>query len=231
MLRTAAAAGTRTIVATPHVSSSYPETRAVAVRSGVRALQAEADTAGIDVRLVAGAELELMHLGFVADSELAEWRLGDSPYALTELPFSATAQFAETLLDLHDRVRPAVLAHPERCRAFHQDAELLGRLVDAGLLVQVTAASLVGSYGTIVQRCAWTMLEQGLVHVIASDAHDAIRRPPLLREPLEAVGLVEHLCHDGLAAILAGERPDPAPPVAPPRAVRRKWMLANLRGR
>ena len=41
----------------------------------------------------------------------------------------------------------------------------------------------------------------------------------------------EQLSHDSPAAILAGERPDPARPVTPPRSLRRKWMLANLRAR
>ena len=76
------------------------------------------------------------------------------------------------------------------------------------------------------------MLEQGLVHVVASDAHDAVRRPPLLREPLEEAGLgelVAHLCEAAPAAILAGERPAPAPPVAVPRSVRRRRRSIGLR--
>ena len=78
------------------------------------------------------------------------------------------------------------------------------------------------------------MLEQGLVHVVASDAHDAVRRPPLLREPLEEAGLgdlISTLCESGPAAILAGERPEPAAPVPVPRAVRRKRRSIGLRRR
>ncbi len=222
------------MVATPHVSAEYPRTCAETVGAGVRALQAEADAAGIDVRLVAGAELELMHREMLPDDELPGLRLGDGPYTLVELPFTATAQFAEMLLTLYGDVQPAVLAHPERCRAFHDDPELLGRLVGQGMLVQVTAASITGGFGSTVQRTAWGMLEQGLVHVVASDAHDAVERPPLMREPLEAAGLgglIATLCEDGPAAILAGERPAPAPPVDPPRSVRRGRLRAGLRRR
>jgi protein-tyrosine phosphatase len=234
MLRRAAAAGTRTMVATPHVSAAYPRTRAGGVESAVRALQVEADAAGIDVRLRAGAELALVHREMLHANELPGLRLGDSPYTLVELPFTATVQFAEMLLAMHSDVQPAVLAHPERCRAFHEDPELLGRLVDQGMLVQVTAASIGGGYGPPVQRSAWGMLEQGLVHVVASDSHDAVRRPPLMREPLEEMGLgglIATLCQDGPAAILAGERPAPAPPVSPPRSVRLHWRRAGLHRR
>jgi protein-tyrosine phosphatase len=234
LLRAAAAGGTRTMVATPHVSGSYPRNRAEGVAAGVRALQAEADAAAIDIRLVAGAELELLHREMLHDDEMPGLRLGDGPYTLVELPFTAVPQFAEALLKLHGDVHPAILAHPERCMAFHQDPDLIARLVGRGMLVQVTAASIAGSYGPIVQRSAWSMFEQGLVHVVASDAHDAVRRPPSLHEPLEHAGmgeLVATLCEDGPAAILAGERPAPAPPIKPSRAARRGRMRVKLRGR
>jgi protein-tyrosine phosphatase len=130
---------------------------------------------------------------------------------------------------MHHDVQPALLAHPERCRAFHEDPDLLGRLVGQGMLAQVTAASAAGSYGSAVQPCAWTRL----VHVIASDAHDAIGRPPLLREPLEAVRLdriiIATLCEQNPAAILVGERPIPAAPVTPPRSIRRRRLRAGVR--
>ena len=219
------------IVATPHVSTSYPATRAEGIAAALQTLQLEADAAGIDVRLVSGAEIALVHCETLPGNDLAELCLGASPYKLVELPFTATPQFTELLLALHN-VHPAVLAHPERCRAFHDDDELLGRLVEQGMLAQVTAGSIAGSYGSTVQRCAWRMLEQGLVHVVASDAHDAVRRPPLLREPLEEAGLgelVAHLCEAAPAAILAGERPAPAPPVAVPRSVRRRRRSIGLR--
>jgi protein-tyrosine phosphatase len=232
MLRRAASAGTRTMVATPHVSARYPGTCAEGVRAGVVALQAQADAAQIDVRLLAGAELELMHRETMPADELPGLRLGESPFTLVELPFTSTARFAEILFGTYADVRPVLLAHPERCRAFHEDPDLLARLVGQGVLVQVTAASVAGGYGGIVQRCAWSMLERGLVHVIASDGHDATRRPPLLREPLEQAGLgwlVERLCEDAPAAILAGQRPDPAPPVARSAPTSRRGLRDRLR--
>lgn len=233
LLRCAAAAGTRTMVATPHVSAGYPSTTAAGVAAGVEALQSRADAAKVDVQLVAGAEVEVLHREMLKADEMPGLRLGESPFTLVELPFGADARFAQMLLAMHADLLPAVLAHPERCRAFHDDAELLARLVDEGLLVQITAASIAGAYGSTVQRTAWQMLEQGLVHVVASDAHDANRRPPALRQPLEDAGLgplVVALCEDNPAAILAGERPDPVRCVAPRRS-RRERVRSALRRR
>lgn len=234
MLRCAAAAGTRTMVATPHVSATYSRTTGDAVAAAVRELQARADAEEIGVRVLAGAEVEVMHREMLDAEQLPGLRLGDGPYTLVELPFSAEAPFCEMLLAMHGDLLPGVLAHPERCSAFHKDPDLLGRLVDQGMLVQVTAASIAGSYGSTVQRSAWSMLEQGLVHVVASDAHDAVRRPPPLREPLEEAGLgalVTTLCADNPAAILSGERPAPAPPATPPRSLRRGRLRTGLRRR
>ena len=49
-----------------------------------------------------------------------------------------------------------------------------------GCVLQVTARSLSGHVGPIEQRCAWDLLGAGMVHAIASDAHDALHRPPRL---------------------------------------------------
>ena len=236
LLRSAASADIDTIVATPHVSEAYPDTVRCNVAGRVAALQEAADAAGIDICLLAGAEIELLHRDQSGKDNLAELRLGDGPYTLVELPFSADSRFAEMLLGMHGGLRPVVIAHPERCRAFHDDRELLGRLVADGMLAQVTAASIAGSYGSVVKATAWSMLEQGLVHVIASDAH---RRPPLLREPLLEAGLgakmiailCEDGCEDGPAAILAGESPPPAPPVTSPRARRLRRLRSRWRTR
>lgn len=222
------------MVATPHVSSAYPLTRAEDVTAAVQTLEARAVAAQIRVRLVAGAEIEVMHSETLQTDDLPGLRLGGGPFSLIELPFTSDSRFAEMLLGLHGDLLPAVLAHPERCRAFHEDSELLPRLVEQGLLVQITAASFTGAYGSTVQRAAWDMLKQGLVHVAASDAHDAERRAPLLREPLESAGLgalVETLCQDNPAAILRGEWPAPVPGTAVPRAPRTRRLRRGLRRR
>lgn len=235
LLSRAARGGISTMVATPHVSDAYPDTVARDVPACATALEAAADAAGIDIRVLAGAEVELLHREGLTKDDLVQLRLGTGPFTLVELPFSADARFAEMLLGMHGDLRPVVIAHPERCRAFHDDRELLGRLVDDGMLAQVTAASIAGSYGSIVKATAWSMLEQGLVHVIASDAHDATRRPPLLREPLLEAGLgaemIAILCEDGPAAILAGEAPPPAPPVTSPRSRRLRRLRSLSRTR
>jgi len=136
MLRRAHGAGIRTIVATPHISPRYPDNRAGNIGSAVVAPQTEAAAASVDIRILPGAELDLTHREALHEEELPGLRLGSGPYTLVELPFTAIARFAEMLLGMHHDVQPALLAHAERCYAFHEDPDLLARLVAAGILVQ-----------------------------------------------------------------------------------------------
>ncbi len=84
-----------------------------------------------------------------------------------------------------------VLAHPERCPALHREPRIVESLVRGGVLTSITAGSLVGRFGGEVRRFARHLLEQGLVHNVASDAHDATRRPPGMAAELEEAGFAK----------------------------------------
>ncbi len=108
-----------------------------------------------------------------------------------------------------------MLAHPERCPAFQRDPPALERLVRAGLLTSVTAGSLGGRFGNEARRLALALAREGLLHNVASDAHDAVNRTPELAAELERAGLAPlapWLTEAVPAAILA-EWGDPTAPV------------------
>jgi hypothetical protein len=77
-----------------------------------------------------------------------------------------------------ERGHGVLLAHPERCPAFHRDPRMLGSLVRAGMLTSITAGPLVGRFGGEVRRFALELAQSGMVHNVASDAHDGVKRPP-----------------------------------------------------
>jgi protein-tyrosine phosphatase len=56
-----------------------------------------------------------------------------------------------------------------------------------GCLIQVTANSLTGYWGAQSQHMAELLLKKNAIHVIASDAHDTVRRPPLLSQAFDRV--------------------------------------------
>jgi protein-tyrosine phosphatase len=229
LARAAAADGTRTIVATPHVSWDYPATTAAVIADGVTAVNGALRDAGVPVTVVPGAEVALTRAADLTDDELIALRLGGGPWLLVEPPFSPGAAGLDLALHaLAARGHRIVLAHPERCPGFLRDRELLARMVRDGMLCSVTAGSLTGRFGRTVQRFAHTILREGLVHDIASDAHDSgVRRPPLLAGEVRAAGFgdqADWLCRDVPEAILAGRRLPPAPPPPRPRGVLQRLL-------
>ena len=223
MARAAVADGATTLVATPHVAWDVPNDSAI-IEAGVEALQRELDDAGIELTIRTGAEVTVTRAYELDDGELRRLHLGRGGWLLLECPLSMAAPgFDAAAYAIADRGHRIVLAHPERSPTLHRDPELLRRMVDAGMLTSITAGALLGRFGSTVKRFAVWMIEQDLVHNVASDAHDAQRRPPGLREALaeaesDLPGLSERaewLTLSVPAAMLAGnpipEAPGPVP--------------------
>lgn len=221
LARAAAAAGTRVLAATSHVSHMFPTDPAL-FPGRLAAVREALEDAGVPLDVVAGGELAPSRLAGLDDAALRALSLGGGPYLLVECPFSpVAAELEPRVSELQGAGWRVLLAHPERSAALHRAPDRLARLVAAGALVQVTAGSLVGQFGETARRYALDLLREELVHVLASDAHDAIDRPPGLtaglaraeRELGRLDGLAEWLTEGVPAAILAGD-PLPARPGA-----------------
>jgi protein-tyrosine phosphatase len=225
----AAQSGTHTIVATPHVREDYPFSPE-SIPDRVAALNAELERAGIDVEVLPGAELAISRAPELGDAALRSLRLGSGDHVLVETPYVEVGELLENeLFDLQLRGVAPILAHPERSPSFLGDIDRLAALVDKGVLCSVTAASLAGRFGRTVRRFSVELMRAGLVHDVASDAHDLRKRTPDLREGLASVeddvpgalAQAHWYTEDAPRAILAGE-PLPARPEPPrPRGLKR----------
>ena len=238
MARAALAAGTRTIVATPHVSWTYRNTPAT-IGARVTELRTELAREGVALEVLAGAEIEAGYLREVDEDSLDALRLGDGDAVLLECPLSMSAMPIDAMvLGLHRRGLRAVLAHPERSPTIRSQPGRLEDLVRAGVLTQITTGSLLGQFGREARRFSLWMFEEGLVHNVASDAHDIARRPPKLREALVAAAAsalpaladnIDWLAQDVPRAILDGAPLPPAPAPSTRRGPLRR--LAERMGR
>ncbi|MBO9532876.1 MAG: hypothetical protein J7513_07885 [Solirubrobacteraceae bacterium] len=209
------AAGVHTVVCTPHASHGYPRNTGEAITGWTQSLAGDLAAAGIPLELRPGAEVALARAIELDDPELQALHLGDSGWLLLEPPLATDVPRLGSLVHtLQARGHKILLAHPERCAAFHNDPPLLAELVQHGARVQVTASALAGDFGRTVSRLAKAMVDADLVHVVSSDAHDARRRPPGLAAPLKAAGfawLTEWACEQVPSALLAGEELPPRP--------------------
>jgi protein-tyrosine phosphatase len=209
LARTALADGITTIAATPHVRADYPTT-AAQMEAGVEAVRAALAESSVGVEIVRGGEIALDALPTLSREDLARFTLGASGrYLLLEFPYGGWP------LDLEQRIFELVasgltpmLAHPERSRDVQNDPQRLARAVSGGALVQVTAAAIDGRLGRNPKAAAARLLELGLVHTVASDAHTPDIRAVGLSHARQAIsddGIATWLVEDAPAAILAGD--------------------------
>jgi len=227
MVEAAIAAGTSTIVATPHVSWEYANDAATIARL-TGELNASIAARRLDLEIRPGAEVALTRAAQMSPGELQDLRLGGGPYLLVECPFTPTATGFDTLLlDLQRQGHRILLAHPERCPAFQRDPAMLSSLVRSGMLTSITAGALVGRFGAPVRSFTRDLAREGLVHNVASDAHDHIRRPPSIAAELQHAGLgplSDWLTGEVPAAILDGADIPPQPrTAAATRPAKQAW--------
>ncbi len=234
LARAAAGTGTRTIVATPHIDRRWGVEPAD-VPAAVDRVRAALQDAHVELEVRPGGEVDVARLAELTPDELDSVRLGGGPYVLLESPHATSrgAGFHTAVAQLCRRGERILLAHPERCPIFHRRPGDLADLVRAGALCSITSSALLGRFGGTVREFALRMLRDGLVHNVASDAHEAQRRGPELLAGLQAAerelpGLLRQadwLTRDVPAAVLSG---GPLPP-RPPLPSRRRRLRRPLR--
>ena len=223
LARAAVAAGTRTIVATPHVSWDYPSNTAAVIADGVARLRLALGEAGIPLQVETGAEVAMTRAAELPEEELLALRLGGpgGTHLLVECPLSPTITGFDRLLSLlRSRGHEILLAHPERCPAFQRDPAAYERLIADGMLGQVTAGALVGRFGKLVQQFGDRLVRDGLAQVIASDGHSADGRRPSIAPELAEAGFgaqADWLARAVPEAVLHGGAIPPPPVMPAPR--------------
>jgi len=171
--------GIDTVVATPHILDVPLEMRKL--RENVRKLNRLLVSRGIDVTLIPGAEVS--PFAFAQINKIEDYTVNGSRYLLVEFPCLNIPEYFEDLLfNLLAKGMVPVLAHPERNSKIIENPSRIKNFLKNNVLIQITSGSITGLLGSKIKKCAEYMLENNLVDVVASDAHSARRRPPVLSE-------------------------------------------------
>jgi protein-tyrosine phosphatase len=96
------------------------------------------------------------------------------------------------------------VTHPERNPILQRKLSRVEAWVELGCLVQVTALSISGGFGRSAKSAVHKLLARGLVHLVASDAHDPRYRHPRLDE---AYTVVQSRYGEDAAALLFDDNP------------------------
>jgi protein-tyrosine phosphatase len=188
MARVAAADGISTIACTPHILPGIYNNSGPAIRSAVARLTESIVEAGIPIALVTGADV---HIAPDLDVRLRDGRaltLNNSRYLLLEPPHHVLPPRLEDLIfGLQAAGYFPILTHPERLSWLEGHYDLIGRLVSSSVLMQITAGSVMGRFGRRPRYWAERMLDEGLCHLLATDAHNTEQRAPRMADARDVV--------------------------------------------
>lgn len=235
--------GIRTMVATPHTLNSVYRTERSTVLSRVAELNAALREFGIDapgselrpptsisplprsasVKRQSSIDLQVLpgsdvHLSEETLSQFDQGKLATiadgKKFILIEFPSQGIPYMSEqVLLQFLRRGVVPIISHPERNMEIGRRPGRYYEMIRMGCLGQVTAMSLTGHFGQSIKRLSEKLLSHNLIHFIASDAHSANGRPPILSHAVEAAAkTIERneagkMVTDYPRAILEGKRP------------------------
>lgn len=208
MARLAVDSGTTHMVCTPHLHAGRYENTAASIAASLAGFRRALQDAQIPLQVSGAAEVRfdmeiMMRLPAGQIPFVGRWQ--DKDVMLLEFPHGEIPFGAERLTQwlLQRNVLP-MIAHPERNKGVMRMPSQLKPFIQQGCLLQVTAGALVGRFGERAQELAEQLLQEDVVTVIASDAHNLQHRPPLLAEGRERAAA---LVGDAAAEALVLTRP------------------------
>ena len=238
LARQLASAGVRKVAATPHLRDDHPAVRAAELARRCADLAERLRSSEIALEVIPAAEVDLVRALDATDEERRLASYGQrGTDILLEAPYGPLpTSFEEQLFELSVRGYRILLAHPERNPSLQRDPARLSELVRRGVLLQVTAGSLLPRpAGSRSGEFARSLVANGIAHVLASDSHGprGPRREPLSAGLAEARALAgafaDWMVEESPAAILAGEALPPPPAAARPARRGLRERLARRR--
>jgi protein-tyrosine phosphatase len=234
MARIAVADGIIVTACTSHIFPGMFNNNGNGIREGMAKMQRELDAHNIPLRLVIGADvqLDLGILGGLKSGGIPS--LNDSRYFLFEPPHvHAPIQIEAANKSYVDAGYVPIITHPERLKWIEGGGyDRILQMVDDGAWIQLTAGSLTGMFGGRAKYWCERMLDDGVVHIIATDAHNVRRRTPILSKARDAVAArlgeeeAWRMVRDRPQAVLDDLPPDALPPPSMAAEVAQKAVLA-----
>lgn len=220
--------GVNVVACTPHIMPGVYHNTGPQIKARVKELQRRLDDAGIALRLASGADNHITP-HFVSGLKRGHLLpLAGSRYVLVEPPHHvAPARLDELFFSILLAGYTPILTHPERLTWIESKYDVMTMLAAKGVWMQLTSGSLLGRFGNRPRYWARKMLAEGLVHILATDAHNIAHRSPDLAKGMREA---ERLAGAAEARHLVVTRPlgvlmDLAPgelPAAPSNSVQRQ---------
>ncbi|MBU4264338.1 MAG: phosphotransferase [Proteobacteria bacterium] len=206
MARVAADDGVSHIVATPHLRETLHP--GGFLEKCVAHLNCILHEKNVPVEVLCGAEAYAL----LAPEKLKDYTINHTRYILIEFPYTHIPSNAgDILFNLSLHGLTPIITHPERIPSVIRNPDALLSLLSGDVHVQITAGSLTGGFGSEARECARYLLQKGAVRFIASDAHSADFRRPVLSKALRVAEKIvgkekaRMLVEDNPLAVISGK--------------------------
>ena len=185
MLRRSAQDGVDIMVATPHYYGTRHPLKVFLERREASWQRLQGSLTPDLPRIRLGAEVAF-HSGVEDQEGLEQLCIQGTNYLLLEMPFAAWTGYELDVLSTLalDRGVRIILAHFERFYSLQHDQDLLARMLELPILLQINAGALL----SFQRRGRWLKwLGQGKAHLLGSDCHNLGDRAPNLGRAREMV--------------------------------------------
>jgi len=184
MVRLAIENGIHKVVATPHITPGHYDNDIHSITDVFNRFSNTVKQHHLDFELAMAAEIRLdpnILVMFETDTLPYLGELDGMKVMLLEFPHETIPLGAFDMVKwlVRQGVLP-VIAHPERNKSVIKDYKIIKPFVDSGCLLQITAASIQGIFGSAPKNTGKKLLKSGWVSIIASDAHNHTTRLPEL---------------------------------------------------
>lgn len=174
MIRIAIADGIKGIVATSHIKEGMFDNSPNKLEKAFTALKEEIKKQNLPIEIYFGGENYMSYYTMhkLKEKNFVTYNYGK--YMLCEFAWTKNGKDDPTrfIKAVIEEGYIPVIAHPERYQVVHEDYSLIKKWKDLGCMMQVNRTSIFG-YDKIMKAnmIANKMLEDGLIDIIASDAH------------------------------------------------------------
>ncbi len=203
--------GIQSVIATPHQLGYFDgRYRSDAIFRGVGRLNEALVENSIPLRVFAGAEVRIDERipSLLEKGEVLT--LAESRYLLLELPHDVFLNPDPLIPHLLHRGIEPIIAHPERQKTVAASPELADSWLEKGAQLQITAGSLIGTFGALAEKAAWRWLTEGKAAFVATDAHgmQGTGKIPRMSAAIDAIEdrlgseVVQAVCRDNPLCVL-----------------------------
>lgn len=149
-------------------------------------LQLRIDQNGYPLKVSLGADLHLNNIDELICERLKD--AIDSHYVIVSFtPYMPPSNLENIIELIASKNIVPVIAHPEQYAWLNEKYRLFYNLIDCGAWIQITSDSLLGMFGRQAEESAMRLIEDGIVHIVASESHSLDYKPPLMGEARQKV--------------------------------------------